>query len=128
MYKRIDHVVVRVKDLDEGMKDYEGKLGMKASKGPEDLPHLGMKRAVFPIGDSGCFVELAEPLGEDGAIAKSMERYGEGLHLVALAVDNLAEAAAEMKANGARLIEAGNMIFVHPRDGHGVMYQLVERG
>jgi len=127
MFKRIDHMVVRVKDLDQSMKDYQDKLGMTASKGPEDLPHLGMKRAVFPIGPDGSFIELAEPLGDGGAIGKSLERHGEGLHLVALAVENLEAAAADMKANGAQLIESGNMIFVHPRDSHGVLYQLVER-
>ena len=60
MHKRIDHIVVRVKSLEQGMRDYEQKLGMKASKGPEELPRLGMKRAVFPIGDAGSFIELAE--------------------------------------------------------------------
>lgn len=127
MHKWIDHIVVRVKDLAQGMQDYETKLGMKASKGPEELPHLGMKRAVFPIGGDGRFIELAEPLGEDSAIGRSLAKNGEGLHLVALAVDDLAAATAEMKANGAQLIEAGNMVFIHPRDGHGVLYQLVER-
>ena len=61
------------------------------------------------------------------AIGGALEKYGEGVHLVALAVDNLAEATAEMKANGARIIESGTQVFVHPRDGHGVMYQLIER-
>ena len=44
-----------------------------------------------------------------------------------LAVDDLAKAKEEMKANGARIIEAGTQVFIHPRDGHGVMYQLIER-
>lgn len=127
MYKWIDHIVVRVKDLQQGLADYEAKLGLKASKGPEERPDLGMRRAVLPLGDSGRFIELAEPLDEDGAIARSLARHGEGLHLVALAVDDLAAATAEMKANGARLIEAGSMVFVHPGDSHGVLYQLIER-
>ncbi|MGH6620110.1 MAG: VOC family protein [Alphaproteobacteria bacterium] len=127
MHKRIDHIVVRVKNLEQSMRDYETKLGMKASKGPEELRHLGMRRAVFPIGDAGSFIELAEPLGDDGAIARSLAKQGEGLHLVALAVGDLKAAVAEMKANGARLIEAGSMVFVHPSEGHGVLYQLVER-
>ena len=127
MAKWIDHIVVRVKDLTAACRDYETKLGLKAAKGPEDRPDLGMRRAVLPLGDSGRFIELAEPLGEDGAIARSLARHGEGLHLVALAVDDLKAASAEMKANGARLIEAGNMVFIHPSDGHGVLYQLIER-
>ncbi len=127
MHKWIDHIVVRVKDLAQGMQDYETKLGMKASKGPEELPRLGMRRAVFPVGNEGRFIELAEPLGADSAIGRSLAKNGEGLHLVALAVDDLAAATAEMKANGANLIEADNMVFVHPRDTHGVLYQLIER-
>ena len=88
---------------------------------------LGMTRAILPLGDQVHFIELAEPLGEGGAIGNALERYGEGVHLVALAVDDLAEATDEMKANGARVIESGTQVFIHPRDGHGVMYQLIER-
>jgi len=127
MPKWIDHIVVRVKDLDQSLEDYDTKLGMKASKGPDDVPHLNMRRAILPLGDSGRFIELAEPLGEGGAIGRSLERNGEGVHLVALAVDDVAEAAAEMKANGAQLIEAGTQVFIHPRDTHGVLFQLIER-
>jgi methylmalonyl-CoA/ethylmalonyl-CoA epimerase len=119
--------VVRVKDINEALENYEGKLGMKASKGPDAIPEMGMTRAILPLGDDGRFIELAEPLGEGGAIGGALERYGEGVHLVALAVDDLAEAKAEMQGNGARIIEAGTQVFVHPRDGHGVMYQLIER-
>jgi methylmalonyl-CoA/ethylmalonyl-CoA epimerase len=127
MPKWIDHIVVRVRDLDESLGSYERKLGLKASKGPDDIPHLGMRRAVLPLGASGQFLELAEPLGEDSAIGKSLEKLGEGVHLVALAVDDLAEATAEMKSIGARLIEVGTQVFVHPRETNGVMYQLIER-
>ncbi len=126
MPKWIDHIVVRVKDLDATLKDYETKLGMKASKGPEDQPHLGLRAAILPLGDGGRFIELAEPLG-DGAIAKSLAKFGEGVHLVALAVDDLKEATAEMKGNGARVIETQGQVFIHPADGHGVLYQLIER-
>ena len=126
MPKWIDHIVVRVKDLDATLKDYDTKLGMKASKGPHDEPHLGLRRAILPLGDDGRFIELAEPLG-DGAIAKSLARFGEGVHLVALAVDDLAQATAEMKAKGTRVIETQGQVFIHPAEGHGVLYQLIER-
>lgn len=127
MPKWIDHIVVRVKDLDQSLADYEGKLGMKAKAAPEDRPDLGMRRAILPLGDSGRFIELAEPLGDGGAIGKSLDKQGEGLHLVALAVDDLAAEAETMRAGGANLIEAGDMIFVHPKDSHGVLFQLIER-
>ena len=40
MPKWIDHIVVRVNDIEESLKDYETKLGMKASKGPDAIPNL----------------------------------------------------------------------------------------
>lgn len=127
MHKWIDHIVVRVKDLDQSLKDYESKLSMTASEPPQEQPHLGLRRSILPLGDSGRFIELAEPLGDDSAIGRSLEKMGEGVHLVALAVDDLAAATSEMKANGARVIEAGTQVFIHPGDGHGVLYQLIER-
>ncbi|MEC7656318.1 MAG: VOC family protein [Pseudomonadota bacterium] len=126
MYKWIDHIVVRVKDIEEGLQDYEGKMGLKRREDPKEIPELGMKRAILPLGDYGRFIEICEPLGE-GAIGNALEKHGEGLHLVALGVDDIEAAKAEMQSNVARLIEAGKMVFVHPKDGHGVMYQLVER-
>jgi hypothetical protein len=56
-----------------------------------------------------------------------LEKRGEGVHLVALAVGDLAAMKEKIAASGARVIEAGRQIFVHPSVGHGVMYQLVER-
>ncbi len=126
MHKWIDHIVVRVADLNRSLVDYEGKLGLKAEAAPKEEPALGLRRAILPLGESGRFIELAEPLG-DGAIARSLEKHGEGLHLVALAVEDLEAARDEMASNGARLIESGGMVFVHPADGHGVLYQLIER-
>ncbi len=126
MYKWIDHIVVRVKNIEEGLQDYEGKMGLKRREDPKEIPELGMKRAILPLGDDGRFIEICEPFGE-GAIGSAMEKHGEGLHLVALGVEDIEAAKTEMKSNGARLIEAGKMVFVHPKDGHGVMYQLVER-
>ena len=93
MHKWIDHIVVRVRDPDASVKDYQGKLGMKVSKPAEDVPRLAMRRALLAVGDAGRFIELAEPLGE-GAIARALEKYGEGVHLVALAVEDIAAATA----------------------------------
>ena len=58
MYKWIDHIVVRVKDIEEGLRDYEGKMGLKRREDPKEIPELGMKRAILPLGDDGRFIEI----------------------------------------------------------------------
>ncbi len=127
MHKWIDHVVVRVENLDEAIADYTERLGFTVTEPPKDQPEIGLRRAILGLGSSGTFIELAEPLGENSDIANALGKRGEGVHLIALAVDDLAKAKADMQARGARVIEAGKQVFLHPKEGHGVMYQLIER-
>ncbi len=127
MHKWIDHIVVRVENLDDAIAHYTDRLGFTVTKPPKDEPSIGLRRAILGLGSSGTFLELAEPLGEKSDIGASLEKRGEGVHLVALAVDDLAAATADMKSRGARVIEAGHQVFLHPKEGHGVMYQLIER-
>lgn len=127
MHKWIDHIVVRVENLDDAMKDYTNRLGFTVTKPPMDQPEIGLRRAVLALGTSGTFIELAEPLGENSEIRAGLEKRGEGVHLVALAVADLDAAKSDMQARGARVIEAGKQVFLHPKEGHGVMYQLIER-
>ena len=127
MHKWIDHVVVRVEDLDEAIEHYTSRLGFTVTEPPKDQPNLGLRRAILGLGASGTFIELAEPLGEKSAIGDAIGKRGEGVHLIALAVDDLAAAKADLEKRGARIIEAGHQVFLHPKAGHGVMYQLIER-
>ena len=88
MYKWIDHIVVRVNDVEEALSDYEGKMGLKRREDPVEKPEIGMKRAILPLGDDGRFIEICEPLGE-GAIGNALAKHGEGLHPVALGVEDI---------------------------------------
>ena len=47
MYKWIDHIVVRVNDVEEALSDYEGKMGLKRREDPVEKPEIGMKRAIL---------------------------------------------------------------------------------
>lgn len=120
----VDHVVIRVKDLDEGIKTYRDQLGLTLTRTGE-TDGIG-KQAFFNLPDGG-FIELVAPLSADSAIGKAIERGGEGVHTVALAVDNLAASVADMKAKGVSIIGGGNVMFVHPKSSHGVLLQLFEK-
>ena len=131
MFKGVDHVVVAVKDLDASIGKYEAIYGAKVSDRSEAAA-AGMKMAFFRFAES--YVELVSSLGDDGPIAKRLADRGEGVHLVAMKVDDLDRTLAELREKGVRLVGdpgAGNpvrgQVFVHPSETGGVLTQLVQR-
>ena len=127
MQKAIWYVVVAVSDVDQARKDYEEKLGMKATGEPEIAENLGIRRVIIPVGDTGQFIELVEPYGPNSAITRTLERKGEGVHTVTIEVDDVRATAEDMKKRGARVVEAGTQLFLHPGDTHGVPWQFRKR-
>lgn len=131
MFKGVDHVVIAVKDLDAAIGRYESIYGT----GPSDRSEAeaaGMKMAFFRFGDS--YIELVSNLGDQGPIAKRLESLGEGVHLVAMKVDNLEATLNDLRDKGIRLVGdpgPGNpvkgQVFIHPSVTGGVLTQLVER-
>jgi methylmalonyl-CoA/ethylmalonyl-CoA epimerase len=131
MFKGVDHIVVAVKDLDASIGRYETIYGTEVSDRSE-APQAGMKMAFFRFGDS--YVELVSNLGNDGPIAKRLEDRGEGVHLIAMKVDDLEKTVAELREKGVRLVGdpgPGNpirgQVFVHPSFTGGVLTQIVQR-
>ena len=129
--KRVDHVGIAVKDLDEAVKFYES-LGFKAS-GYEVVAEQKVKVAFLPCGDSE--LELLESTEPDGPIARFIEKNGPGIQHIAIRVDDIDKALEELKAKEVRLIDqiprygAGNarIAFVHPKATGGVLLELTQR-
>jgi methylmalonyl-CoA/ethylmalonyl-CoA epimerase len=127
--KRIDHVVIAVKDLEAAVKTYQNNFGLvKVSEG--EVPGLGIRNAFLQIGDAQ--LELMTPLTSQGPVASFLEKQGEGMYLLALEVDNLDSAVAELQGQGVRVTVAQGtagrrLAFVSPKATHGVLLQLLER-
>ena len=129
--KRVDHIGIAVKNLDEAVKFYES-LGFKAS-GYEVVAEQKVKVAFLPCGDSE--LELLESTEPDGPIARFIEKNGPGIQHVAIRVDDIDKALEELKAKEVRLIDqtprygAGNarIAFVHPKATGGVLLELTQR-
>ena len=127
----IDHLGIAVKSLQQAKKFYQG-LGLQVNLEEENAREKVML-AMLPIGESR--IELLEPTAADSPIAKFLEKRGEGLHHVALHVDNLPEMVQKMKQAGVRLISeeikigAGGhaYVFVHPASTGGVLLELVSQ-
>jgi methylmalonyl-CoA epimerase len=132
--KVVDHIGVAVQSIDEALKFWQDTLGVQC-KGVEEVADQKVKTAFLPIRDTE--FELLEPTSPDSAIAKFMEKNGGrgGIQHVAVRVENIEEALAELKAKGVRLIDekprrgaGGAMIaFVHPKSTGGVLLELCER-
>lgn len=124
--KGVDHVVVRVKDLDEGIRTYRDKLGMEMERRTESEA-LGIKQAFFPFEDGG-FLEVVAPLGSDSPVGKAIESRGEGVHTISFAVDDLDATIKAMQDAGVQLIGVGTpQVYVHPKSAHGLLVQLTEK-
>lgn len=132
MVNKIDHIGIAVKNLDETLKFYENVLGIKCT-GTEVVEDQKVKTAFLPIGDTE--IELLEATDENSAIAKFIEKRGEGIQHIAYRVDDIEKALEEVKEKGIRLIDekprkgaGGAMIaFLHPKSTYGVLIELCER-
>ena len=130
--KRVDHIGIAVKDLDEAVKFYETAIGLKAV-GFETVEEQKVKVAFLPCGDSE--LELLESTEPDGPIARFIEKNGPGIQHIAIRVDDIEKALEELKAQEVRLIDqtprygAGNarIAFVHPKATGGVLLELTQR-
>lgn len=128
---KIDHIGIAVKDLSEKKKLFE-LLGIP-STGIEEVSEQKVKVCFFPLGDSE--IELLESTSPEGPIARYIEKNGEGIQHLALRVENIEAALAELKAKGVRLIDekprygagGARIAFVHPKATGGILLELSER-
>lgn len=128
----IDHIGIAVNSIDKSLAFWETTLGIKCT-GVETVADQKVKTAFLPIKESE--VELLEATDPESPIAKFIEKKGEGIHHLAIRVDDLARALAELKAKGVRLIDetprkgAGGALiaFIHPKATGGILLELSQR-
>src|SRR5215510_5526187 len=100
MSAKIDHLGIAVNSVAEARVFYE-RLGMKVSH-EEVVEHEKVRTAMIPVGESR--IELLEATTNDSVIAKFIAKRGEGLHHVALHVDDIHATFRRLKEEGIRLI------------------------
>ncbi|MBO2535076.1 MULTISPECIES: methylmalonyl-CoA epimerase [Rummeliibacillus] len=130
--ENIDHIGIAVKDLDERVIYYSNVLGMKVIN-VEEVASEEVKVAFIDAGNT--HIELLEPLTKESAIYKFLEKRGEGIHHIALAVTDIEQEMERMRAEGARLLSdkpkigagGAKVVFIHPKSSYGVLYELVDR-
>jgi methylmalonyl-CoA/ethylmalonyl-CoA epimerase len=129
--KRVDHVAVAVKDMEEALTFYTQILGMKVVH-REDVPEVGARTAFVACGDTQ--IELIAPLSGSGRMAEYMAERGEGLHHICLETDDIRADLRDLVRKGAEVVdpvpkvsEVDYYAFFHPKSAPGALYELSER-
>ena len=128
---KIEHLGIAVKSLEQSNELFRQLLGKPHYK-IEEVKSESVKTSFFQTGESK--IELLEASNPDSAIAKFIEKRGEGIHHVAFEVENIEEEMERLKSKGFRLLNekpkrgADNMwvCFVHPKSANGVLVELCQ--
>ena len=128
---RIDHIAVAVRDVDEAIAKYQKILGAELIENVGLSMQGNRNRAAYlKLGDG--LIVMDGAVDPDGFIAKFIEKRGEGLHHIALVVDDLDGYVKELEAKGVKIPHRESFgplrreIVLSPRDLCGVVMQIIE--
>lgn len=129
--KKIEHLGIAVKDIEQANKLYEKLLGVPPYK-QEVVESEAVLTSFFKVGDSK--IELLASTNEDGPVAKFIAKKGEGIHHIAFDVENIELELDRLEKEGFQLINktpksgADNKLvaFLHPKSTNGVLVELCQ--
>jgi methylmalonyl-CoA/ethylmalonyl-CoA epimerase len=136
MLTRIDHIGIACFDLGTTVEFYRATYGFEVSH-TEVNEEQGVREAMLRINgtsDGGAsYLQLLEPTREDSAVGKWLAKNGEGVHHIAFGTEDVEGDSASIRDKGVRVLydqpRIGSMgsriTFLHPRDCHGVLTELV---
>ena len=130
--KGLNHIGIAVKNLDEALEIYEGILGLEVENVCA-FQEQKVKIAFLLAGETR--IELLEPLGNEGPVARFIEKQGEGVHHLALNVIDIEAALQSIKEKGIALVdetprigaEGFKIAFLHPKSTKNVLVELCEK-
>ena len=130
MVRKVGHIGIAVRSLNEALAFYQGQLGLEPTV-ITDVPSEGVRIAFLPVGDTE--IELLEPLGPETTVGKFIERRGPGLHHLSFDVQDVAGEIARLAGTGVPVLDAeprqgatAKTAFLHPRASGGVLIELSE--
>jgi len=128
MIKRVHHVGIAVRNLDEAIRFFEATYGAKLVM-RRRFPDQKIESAFIAMGDAK--FELTASLDPESLIGKFIERQGEGIHHVSLEVDDFNLVMETLKGKGLRVISEADLgdfkaAFVHPKGNLGVLTEIIQ--
>jgi len=131
MIRKIDHIGIAVADADAALAVFRDALGLKLIE-TEPVPGQKLVSYHLRIGESN--LELLHPSDPESVIAKFIAKRGEGIHHIALAVEEIEDEIARLQRAGLKPLGDGpsegaggkRVIFFHPKTTGGVLLELCE--
>lgn len=131
MIKKIEHLGIAVKSLDEAIPLYEKLLQTTCYK-TESVSSEGVNTAFFQIGEAK--IELLEASKQNSPIEKFLSKRGEGFHHVAFEVDDIEEELARLQKLDFILLHLSpkegadnkRIAFLHPKSTKGMLIELCQ--
>jgi methylmalonyl-CoA/ethylmalonyl-CoA epimerase len=132
MFEKVAHIGIAVKNLRDASQRFRDLFGVKES-GAESVSSERVNTSMFEIGETK--VELVEATDGSSAIARFIEKRGEGVHHISFLVDDLETELARLRRKGFEVLEgyprAGadgcRVAFLHPKTTNGVLVELSEK-
>jgi methylmalonyl-CoA/ethylmalonyl-CoA epimerase len=127
----IDHIAIAVSSMEEALGTFRDLYGLEPER-KETVASDRITEAMLPVG--GTHLQLLEATDPESTVAKFIERRGEGLHHIAIRVEDIEATLMHLKEQGAQLLDekprtggGGHRVaFVHPKTSHGILIELVE--
>ncbi len=131
MLRKIEHLGIAVKSIDDSLKTFETLLGSKCYK-IEEVVSEGVKTAFIQVGESK--IELLEATNPDSPIAKYLEKKGPGIHHIAFDVENIEMEIERLTNEGFTLIHTSpkdgadnkKIAFLHPKSTESILVELCQ--
>ena len=129
--KKIEHIGIAVKNL-ENSNSLFAKIFNQAHYKTEAVTSEHVNTSFFKVGENK--IELLEATHPDSAIAKFIEKRGEGIHHIAFDVTDIVAEMKRLQAEGFILLNAEPkkgadnklVCFLHPKGTNGVLIELCQ--
>ena len=131
MIRKIEHLGIAVKCIEDSLKTFETLLGTNCYK-VEEVVSEGVKTAFIQVGESK--IELLEATNPESPIAKYLEKKGPGIHHIAFDVENIEKEIERLTNEGFTLIHATAkdgadnklIAFLHPKSTESILIELCQ--
>lgn len=129
--KKVEHIGIAVSSLAQAEKVFTQLFGQAPYK-REEVESEHVLTSFFRVGDTK--IELLEATAPESAIARHIEKRGEGMHHIAFEVEDIHAEMARLRGEGYRLLNeqpkrgADNKLvaFLHPKDTQGVLIEICQ--